>query len=479
VGNVSYTIEKNNISATFDNWINYKGEITDTQNLLLNLKEKTDDSKIKNDIDNLYKINEKYSNLYLIYISEVLENEELKNHKERMDELEKEKEELEEQLSKNLYQFKESLDLKEIKFSDISKFLKPNELYIDYAKAYKNYYIFTLDSKNNVTFEKIDKNKTKEIKNLIAVRGQEAKNLSSKIYQLLLENPIGKDNLAKFDKLIISRDGLLNQLAFEILYNEKTGKYLIEEKEIKYIPSAKEFLRLQNRQKRENSDKIVVFSNPDFEIDIKSKVRGEETRGSMELPQFGEINGTKKEADSIKNIFGKMVINYEKENATEDNLFKTKSPKILHFATHGFYTSDENLSFSNLKSGIALSGYNISVRDGESSQGIVTASKLLKLDLTGTELVVFSACQTGLGDINGAEGVEGLNKVVIQAGANRVMSSLWNISDEKTVLFMKYFYGFLKEKQGYSEALRNAKLKMINDGLKPYYWGAFILNGID
>ncbi|NEW60118.1 CHAT domain-containing protein, partial [Sulfurovum sp. bin170] len=304
----------------------------------------------------------------------------------------------------------------------------------------------------------------------------------SDLYQLLLGNPLG-DIMKKYKKLIISKDGAVHKIPFEALYNYDSKKYLIEEKEVLYVPSAQEFNRLKYTETAyTNSGKIVLFSNPNFQAEVDNRMdelRGSKILGLDDLPAFQGMKGFEKEANSIISIFPNSTINYERAEASEANLYKVKSPKILHFATHGFFIDDKNLSYSNLKSGIALSGYNSSRNDGESYEGIVTASKLLKLDLKGTELVVFSACDTGVGDIHDSEGVEGLNKVVVQVGAKRVMMSLWRVNDEQTAKFMGYYYQFLKEKKGYAEALRETKLKMIKEGLEPRYWSAFVLNGID
>ncbi len=112
------------------------------------------------------------------------------------------------------------------------------------------------------------------------------------------------------------------------------------------------------------------------------------------------------------------------------------------------------------------------------TQGIATAMTLSTLDLTNTQLVVLSACDTGLGKIENAEGVVGLPKAFIQAGAKNIIMSLWSVNDAKTATLMKKFYHHLHKdkKQNYSEALRKAKLEMTKE--HPYYWSGFVLSGI-
>jgi CHAT domain-containing protein len=126
------------------------------------------------------------------------------------------------------------------------------------------------------------------------------------------------------------------------------------------------------------------------------------------------------------------------------------------------------------KAGLAFVGAN----DKNSNMGIATALKLSTLNLQDTELVVLSACESGLGEIQNSEGVMGLPKAFFQAGARYVIMSLWSISNQKTAELMDKFYKHLKEGKRYDIALREAKLEMIQEGLHPYYWSAFIIHGI-
>ena len=455
-----------NMYDLIDIWIEYKGEITDSQNMLLKLKEQTRDIDVKNMINELYKVNKEYSNLYFLDISY---SKKLKKLGTKLDRLKNRKDKLEEELSSKVYEFKKEQNLRSIKANNIAKLLKDDEAYIDYAYFKRNSFIFIIDNKKKYFFmvDKFNINEDKAV-----------------LYNKLLKDKIG-DDLKKYKKLIISKDGILHKIPFESLYNQETGKYLIEEKEILYVPSAKEFVRLHSMKKRAlaNNNKIVVFANPNFKMALDNRrktYRGDKEIKKMQyLPSFSTLEGFKQEAETIESIFPNQTDLYMWNRASEDNLFKVKSPKILHFATHGFFVNDENLSFSNIKSGIALSGYNTSINKGKNYDGIVTASKLFHLDLSGTELVVFSACDTGVGDIHNAEGVDGLNKAVIQAGANRVLMSLWRVDDRMTVKFMSYFYKYLKDGRSYAKALRETKLRMIREKIEPKYWSAFVLNGID
>ena len=154
--------------------------------------------------------------------------------------------------------------------------------------------------------------------------------------------------------------------------------------------------------------------------------------------EFTPLPGSKAEAEAIKATFpkGSIITEYLQDEATEVNLITVKQPNILHIATHGFFINDNTIPNPMLKSGIALTGANTS-RKLRKSNGIVTALKLSGLNLKGTDLVVLSACQTGVVDINSTDSVSGLSKAFIQAGAKDIVMSLWSVDDQATKDLMK------------------------------------------
>ncbi len=194
--------------------------------------------------------------------------------------------------------------------------------------------------------------------------------------------------------------------------------------------------------------------------------------------RFTPLPGTKAEAKAIKATLKKNTVSeYQKEKASESNLMKVKKPKILHIATHGFFINDNTIPNPMLKSGIALAGANTSAIKGK-SDGIVTALKLSGLNLKGTDLVVLSACETGVVDINSIDSVSGLSKAFIQAGAKDIVMSLWSVDDQATKELMTSFYQEMKRNPSYAKALKAAKLKMIKQGMHPFYWAAFVVSGL-
>jgi CHAT domain-containing protein len=185
-----------------------------------------------------------------------------------------------------------------------------------------------------------------------------------------------------------------------------------------------------------------------------------------------------------------------------------RSPRILHLATHGFFLPNqerdpgwEGLNSGLLgdlvdrwgrlsgplpedpllRSGLALAGANTWLRDGhlpaEAEDGLLTAVDVSSLDLLGTELVVLSACDTGLGEVHVGEGVFGLRRSFVLAGAKTLVMSLWKVSDETTQELMEDFYRRILAGRPRAEALREAQLSMKAKHPDPYCWGAFICQG--
>ena len=127
--------------------------------------------------------------------------------------------------------------------------------------------------------------------------------------------------------------------------------------------------------------------------------------------------------------------------------------------------------------GSRSTGANVGAIKGDGT-GIVTALKLSGLNLKGTNLVVLSACETGVVDTNSTESVSGLAKAFIQAGAKDIVMSLWSVNDKATKDLMIEFYNNMNNGDNYAKALKEAKLKMIQKNMHPFYWAPFVLNGM-
>ena len=143
-----------------------------------------------------------------------------------------------------------------------------------------------------------------------------------------------------------------------------------------------------------------------------------------------------------------------------------------------------NITFENplMRSGLLFSGAQNTIR-GENlvgENGVLTSLEARDLNLTNTELVVLSACETGIGDFVSGEGVYGLQRSILEAGVQNVMMSLWKVDDKATQLLMTNFYtNWLEKGLTKREALKQAQITIKNtdEYSSPYYWGAFVLIG--
>ena len=226
---------------------------------------------------------------------------------------------------------------------------------------------------------------------------------------------------------------------------------------------------------------------------------------------FHRLPGTRAEGERVAALLD--VSPWLDATALEGRL-KTacRSPRILHLATHGFFLPDQERDLNRegrgfgfdfgefsgaqdglarlsgpmmenpmLRSGLALAGANTWLKAGnppeEAEDGLLTAEDVTGLDLLATELVVLSACETGLGQVHVGEGVFGLRRAFVLAGAKTLVMSLWKVPDEPTRELMEDFYGRLLAGEGRAEALRQAQLAMKAKYPDPFYWGAFICQG--
>jgi CHAT domain-containing protein len=186
--------------------------------------------------------------------------------------------------------------------------------------------------------------------------------------------------------------------------------------------------------------------------------------------------------------------------ATESALKQLAAPNILHIATHGFFLQDASepsgvaagsakpgsrgiaagarIENPLLRSGLALADANLLSR-ADSDDGILTALEASGLNLWGTKLVVLSACDTGVGEVRNGEGVYGLRRAFVLAGAESLVMSLWPVSDYATRNLMTSYYKNLKQGMGRGASLRQVQLDMLkrNKDLHPFYWANFIQSG--
>jgi CHAT domain-containing protein len=356
---------------------------------------------------------------------------------------------------------------------------------------------------------------------------------SYNFYWKPINDELQKMNSKGFEKIYFSPDGIYHKMSLQSLYNNQTNDYLIEEQPIEILASSKDIviknkkslklsleLNLSSKVEAKNQTQVYIIGYPTYDIrpDIKPKDFTKSTTRSTEQdsitkPTFKNtvseynglqriighqksvtiLEGTKIETSQINTLFQDKNIPtllLQNEQANEQNIKKLHSPPILHIATHGFFidepfdselqtmqdSEDRNLLKNPfLRSGLLLAGCQNPQLQGE--DGILSAEEVMNLDLQNTELVVLSACETGLGDLKGGEGVYGLQRAFRQAGAKNVLMSLWKVDDTATQLLMNYFYTAILKGKPKREALRMAQLELKKLYPNPYYWGAFVIVG--
>ena len=292
-------------------------------------------------------------------------------------------------------------------------------------------------------------------------------------------------------QLLISPDGALSLVPFEALVDEHE-QYLIERYAISYLTSGRDLLRMQHSPFHPGTP--VIFANPVFGEPAapralqprpttataapKTSRRSVTTGDNLAAMYFAPLAATADEARAIKTLFPDAAL-FTGARATKAALQGVAAPGILHIASHGFFLQDGGVDAQHplLRSGLALAGANL--RRDSREDGVLTALEASGLNLWGTKLVTLSACDTGIGEVRNGEGVYGLRRAFILAGAETVVMSLWAVSDAVTRETMVAYYTGLRAGLGRRDALRQAKLAMLQRRARqhPFFWAGFIQSG--
>jgi CHAT domain-containing protein len=334
----------------------------------------------------------------------------------------------------------------------------------------------------------------------------------------LIFDPL-RPSLGASRRLFCAPDGELNLVPLETL-PVASDRYLIEDFTVSYLNTGREMLRFGPSPT--SVQPPLILADPDFDLASKeggdNQIKMEYGREANAMGKFffSPIPGTRREGQAVAplatSLTGQVSRVWLDREVLKGRLKKERSPFILHIATHGFFLRDQDwlalrektmgpaanpgerstvpsagMENPLLRSGLALAGANLGEAAchllPESEDGILTAEDVTCLNLQGTELVVLSACDTGLGEVLRGEGVMGLRRAFIQAGVRTLVMSLWRVPDEETAELMGEFYQCLSSGLGRAEALREAQLARLarsrlekGAGL-PHSWGAFIILG--
>jgi CHAT domain-containing protein len=338
----------------------------------------------------------------------------------------------------------------------------------------------------------------------------------------ILWKPIEKA-LAGKTRIYISTDGMLNQIPLGII-PAPGGKLLMERYDLRLLSSTKDILRTAPSH---SAAAALLLGDPDFNmseeqqlaavrklalpqqaapVQIAALPPGDRSRDLGSGSALPRLPGTGAEVGAIAELMQShkwKTSVYTNQLALKTVVEQASNPRVVHLATHGFFLPDQQIKADAtspgesqpsgledpmLRSGLFFAGADRTLAGEPSAEGldngVLTAMEAGNLNLSGTELVVLSACNTGQGDVKNGEGVFGLRRALQEAGAQDVLMSLWSVPDKETLELMRRFYTKWLSGMEIHGALKDAQLEMRqkveknHDGKDlPYYWGAFVLVG--
>jgi CHAT domain-containing protein/Tfp pilus assembly protein PilF len=339
--------------------------------------------------------------------------------------------------------------------------------------------------------------------------------------------------LEKYEEWIVSPDGALWLTPWNALLLPD-GKFAVEKHLIRHVVSGRDLVL---HLPKSESKSAYIFADPDYDLSpAKILASAQGVRGipsgslrmesphregddlrfagvARTLPKVSRLPGTAAEAKAvspqIQQWLGQKPNVFLEGRATKATLKTVTNPRVLSLATHGYFLPAQKVQTKQrpglelgensravalfdvkgqpienplLRCGLLLAGCNKrSEAWWNEDDGILTGLEIVGMNLTGCELVVLSACDTGLGDVHSGEGVAGLRQAFQLAGAKGVLASLWQVPDHDTALLMNAFYGKLAKGHGQADALRQAQLERIAarrstfGAAHPFFWSAFAL----
>lgn len=414
------------------------------------------------------------------------------------DALQQEVERIEKELSQKSEIFGQNFESKRIVFDDIRKSLKPNEVAMEMVRyryfnhtftdsvIYAALYLTPETSKPKAILlkdgYKMETRYFKFYRN--SITGRIPDNVSYNIYWKPISEELGLSST-----IYLSADGIYNQINLEAIPTPD-GRYIIDNSNIVLVSNTKDiFLRKLRPSTNVKENTASMFGNPRFYL----------TASLDDYKNIASLPGTEKEVNQLQYMLkekGWITTEYIEDAAAEEKIKELNSPKIFHIATHGLYKPTTQITMENemegneallaqnplLRTGLLLTGagdlldktnYNYNMENG-----ILTAYEAMSLNLDKTDLVVLSACETGLGDLQAGEGVFGLQRAFLVAGAKVLIMSMFKVDDEATQVLMLKFYQKWLSTGNMRESFIEAKKELRVDYPDPIHWGAFMMIGL-
>lgn len=417
--------------------------------------------------------------------------EELKTQKINLDSLERAANMMERKLSERSADFSAGYSAQKISFKQIQQLLNETDALVDIIRVMHFNQSFTDD----VKYAALILTKKTEVPKLVVLsNGQQLETRYAKFYKNAIQQKIEDEysydqywaplepELVGKKLIYISPDGVYNQINLNTL-RRSGGDYFINRFDLVILGNSKDLIDIKKRKASSAKKTSLLAGFPDY-------------GGTAVAP----LPGTKVEIDGVSKVLkasGYQVTSFLDKSATEANIKNAKAPSLMHIATHGYFLQDAshntgtafgiNLENANdnplLRSGLLFAGGAKTAAGampnlGSNDNGVLTAYEAMNLNLQGTDLVVLSACETGLGDVKAGEGVYGLQRAFLVAGAEAIIMSLWKVDDAATQMLMTNFYTNWLKLRDKQKAFKQAQLQLMTKYKEPYYWGAFVMMGL-
>ncbi|HRI79043.1 MAG TPA: CHAT domain-containing protein [Cyclobacteriaceae bacterium] len=410
-------------------------------------------------------------------------------------------EKLERELSEKSEIFGQSFENKRITYENVQSALGKNEVAVEMVRYRHFNHSFTDSIIYVALYVKGDKSRPK------VIELPDGHRMETRFFRYYRNCIIGKlpdqnsyrvfwepfqKEIGTYSTIFISPDGVYNQINLESIPTPD-GKYVIDNSNIVMVSNTKDlYLRTVKQKLAGNQGKVInnasMFGNPTFYLTASSN------------PKIPDLPGTEKEVNALQQLLkgkGWTTDEYMENTASEEKVKALDNPRIFHIATHGFYTKAEDESAAKqlteneammaenplMKSGLLLKGagdildktsYNYNIESG-----VLTAYEAMSLNLDKTDLVVLSACETGLGEISNGEGVYGLQRAFFVAGAKVLIMSMFKVDDDATQKLILNFYRKWLASGNLRKSFIEAKQELRAEYPEPIFWGAFMMIGLD
>ncbi len=411
--------------------------------------------------------------------------------------LQQDVERLEKELSQKSELFGQSFEDKRITYEDVKKSIKQNEVAIEMVR----YRYFNHDFTDSVIYAALYLKP--ELSRPKAILLRDGKKMETRYFKFYRNAITGKipdeisynifwkpinDEIGQAATIYLSADGVYNQINLEAIPTPD-GRYVIDNSNIVLVSNTKDlYLRKVKSKGTSTNNTASMFGNPTFYLSASND------------PKWMALPGTEKEVEQLQFMLkqkGWITTEYIEKTATEEKVKELNSPKIFHIATHGFtrpttqrtledgLESNEAMLTQNplMRTGLLLKGagdlmdktdYNYNMESG-----ILTAYEAMSLNLDQTDLVVLSACETGLGDLEAGEGVYGLQRAFLVAGAKVLIMSMFKVDDDATQKLMLRFYQKWLNSNNLRQSFIDSKKELRTEYPEPIFWGAFMMIGLD